>query len=76
MRKVVDAADNSVMQYKYDMLGNMLYQNSMDAGERWMLNDCMGKPLRAWDAKNQEFATSYDSIHRPLDSMLIKDGSQ
>ena len=75
LRKVIDAAGNTVMQYKYDMLGNMLYQNSMDAGERWMLNDCMGKPVHAWDAKQQQFTTTYDALHRPLSSSLIKDGN-
>lgn len=75
LRKVIDAAGNTVMQYKYDMLGNMLYQNSMDAGERWMLNDCMGKPVHAWDAKQQQFTTTYDALHRPLTSSLIKDGN-
>ncbi|MDZ4810745.1 MAG: toxin TcdB middle/N-terminal domain-containing protein [Bacteroidota bacterium] len=75
LRAVIDAAGNTVMQYKYDMLGNQLYQLSMDAGERWMLNDCMGKPLRAWDAKDQQFTTAYDILHRPLSSSLIKDGN-
>jgi len=75
LRSVIDAAGNTVMQYKYDMLGNMLYQNSMDAGERWMLNDCMGKPVYAWDAKGHEFTTTYDELHRPLTSSLIKEGN-
>ncbi|NNV57631.1 insecticidal toxin complex protein [Panacibacter sp. KCS-6] len=75
LRKVIDAAGNTVMAYKYDMLGNMLYQNSMDAGEKWMLNDCMGKPVYAWDAKGHEFATTYDELHRPLTSLLINEGN-
>ena len=28
------------MRYDYDMLGNRIHQASMEAGERWMLNDC------------------------------------
>jgi RHS repeat-associated protein len=75
LRSVIDATGNTVMQYKYDMLGNMLYQNSMDAGERWMLNDCMGKPVYAWDAKGHEFTTTYDELHRPLTSLLIREGN-
>lgn len=64
-RKVIDARDNTVMAYGYDMLGHSAYQNSMDAGERWLLNDCMGKPTWAWDSKNQLFETDYDLLHRP-----------
>jgi RHS repeat-associated protein len=75
LRKVVDATGNTVMKYKYDILGNMLYQNSMDAGERWMLNDCMGKPVYAWDAKGMEFTTTYDELHRPLTTSLFKEGN-
>jgi RHS repeat-associated protein len=74
LRKVVDAMENTVMQYKYDMLGNMLYQLSMDAGPRWMLNDCMGKPVKIWDAKGHELVTGYDVLHRPLISSLTKEG--
>jgi hypothetical protein len=44
-REVIDAKDRIVMQYDYDMLGNRIHQASMEAGERWMLNDVMGKPV-------------------------------
>lgn len=72
LRAVIDARNNTVMQYKYDMLGNLVYQNSMDAGERWLLNDCMGKPVLAWDSKDQLFETKYDPIHRPLTQSVNK----
>ena len=39
------------MRYDYDMLGNRIHQASMEAGERWMLNDVTGKPIRAWDSR-------------------------
>ena len=31
------------MRYDYDMLGNPIRSASMEAGERWMLNDVAGK---------------------------------
>ena len=34
-----DPRDRVVMRYDYDMLGNRIHQASMEAGERWMLND-------------------------------------
>ncbi len=62
----------------YDIAGNLLFQHSMDAGDRWMLNDAAGKPLFAWDFNEQQdaqnnlvmearlYATDYDGLHRPL----------
>ena len=69
-REVIDARTNAVMNYAYDMLGNKAYQKSMDAGERWLLNDCIGKPWYSWDSKNRQFHTIYDSLHRPLQSKV------
>jgi len=62
---ITDDRKNVVMAWKYDMLGNICYQNSMDAGERWMLADVMGKPLSLWDSRAQTFSYSYDALHRP-----------
>ena len=47
-REVFDAKDRIVMRYDYDMLGTRIHQASMEAGERWMLNDVAGKLIRAW----------------------------
>ncbi|PWB49646.1 MAG: toxin [Candidatus Methanoperedenaceae archaeon] len=55
-----------VMQYDYDMLGNRIHQSSMEAGERWMLNDVTGKPIRAWDSRGHNFRTEYDELRRPV----------
>jgi RHS repeat-associated protein len=72
LRKVVDARGNTVMQYKYDMLGNMVYQKSMDAGQRWLLHNIMGNPLRTWDERDHEFQYKYDPLHRPIESWVFK----
>ena len=79
LRKVTDARElpennlkgNMVMQYKYDMLGNMVYQNSMDAGQRWLLINILGKPLRTLDERNHEFQYFYDQAHRPDYSKVL-----
>lgn len=71
LRKVTDARGNIVMQYKYDMLGNKVYQNSMDAGQRWLLINILGNPLRTWDERNHEFQYFYDTLHRPTQSRVI-----
>ena len=79
LRTVTDARElpenlnkgNTVMQYKYDMLGNLVYQSSMDAGQRWLLINILGNPLRTWDERNHEFQYFYDTAHRPLESKVI-----
>ena len=63
---MIDARQRVVMRYDYDMLGNRIHQVSMDAGERWMLNDVTGKPIRAWDSRGHVFRTEYDALRRPV----------
>lgn len=65
-REVVDARDRVVMRYEYDMLGNRIHQASMEAGERWMLNDASGKPIRSWDSRAHRLRTEYDQLRRPV----------
>lgn len=66
----------------YDIAGNLLYQYSMDGGERWMLNDAAGQPLYSWDFNNRltdagdeineqrVFNTVYDTLRRPRQQRL------
>lgn len=71
LRKVTDPRGNEVMQYKYDMLGNKVYRSSMDAGQRWLLINIIGNPLRTWDERGHEFQYFYDVLHRPTQSKII-----
>lgn len=66
LRRVTDARGNTVMLYKYDMLGNMVYQDSMDAGKRWLVQNIAGNPLRTWDERGHELSFEYDVLHRPI----------
>ena len=54
----------------YDIAGNLLFQHSMDAGDRWMLNDAAGKPMLAWNSRGYLFRTEYDALHRPVRSFV------
>ena len=69
-RAVIDALDRMVMRYDYDMLGTRIHQASMEAGERWMLNDVAGKPIRAWNSREYAFRTEYDALRRPVQSFV------
>ena len=60
-REVIDAIGRVVMRYDYDLLGNRIHQASMEAGERWMLDDVAGKPLYAWDSRGHRLRTAYDA---------------
>lgn len=70
-QKVIDARGNTVMEYGYDMLGHRVYQNSMDAGQRWLLTNSLGNPLRTWDERDHEFQYYYDDLHRPTKSKVL-----
>ena len=59
-----------VMRYAYDMLGNRIYQLSMEAGARWLLNDVAGKPIRAWDSRGHNYTTTYDALRRPVEQTV------
>lgn len=64
LRSIKDNRGNIVMKHKFDMLGNTVYQNSMDSGKRWMLLNIMGNPLRTWDQRDHTFLFEYDELHR------------
>jgi RHS repeat-associated protein len=65
-RQVADALDRLVMHCDYDVLGTRIHQASIEAGERWMLNEVAGKPIRAWNSRGYAFRTEYDALRRPV----------
>jgi len=72
-REVIDAKDRVVMFYDYDLLSNKIHQASMEAGERWMLNDVAGKPVRAWDSRGFMRSMTYDALRRPT-GLFVHEG--
>lgn len=69
-RSVTDALGRKVMVYDYDLLGHQIRQRSMDAGDRWMLNNVAGKPIRKCDNLNRLFSTRYDALQRPTHAFV------
>ncbi len=63
------------MVYDYDMLGTHIRQLSVDAGERWMLNDAAGKALRSWDSRDHQIRHEYDAARRPTNLFVQTGGS-
>lgn len=71
---IVQAGDPQgriVMRYDYDLLRNHIHQSSMEAGERWMLNDAAGKAIRAWDSRGHNLRTAYDALRRPISLFIL-----
>lgn len=81
-RAVIDARDRVVVRYDYSIAGpekdkeaaNRIHQASMEAGERWTLNDVTGKPIRAWDMRDHAIRTEYDALRR-LTASYVREGT-
>jgi len=56
----------------FDLLGHNLYSYSMDAGDRWTLNNVAGKPIRGWDSRGFVQRLTYDALQRPL-ALFVQD---
>jgi RHS repeat-associated protein len=64
-RIVTDARLNPAMTSDFDMMKRVLHTKSIDAGERWTLQDAAGRPIWAWDSNQNQIRTVYDELHRP-----------
>ncbi|HEY0068213.1 MAG TPA: toxin TcdB middle/C-terminal domain-containing protein, partial [Flavisolibacter sp.] len=71
LRSVTDARNNKLLVQKFDLLGNKVYQETADAGERWLLLNIIGSGLRTWDGRGHQFAFGYDILHRPTSKKVI-----
>jgi RHS repeat-associated protein len=71
VRAAVDELGRLAAAYDYDMLGTRIHQASMEAGERWTLNDVLGQALRAWDSRGHAFRSDYDALRRPLGKYVL-----
>jgi len=71
-----DAQGRIVMRYDYDMLGNRIHQASMEAGERWSLNDVAGNPIRCWDSRLFLRRMTYDLLRRRNDLYVTENGAE
>src|SRR5271157_1131278 len=71
---VTDALNRQIMKYDYGMLGNRLHQSSVDAGDRWMLGNAAGKPMRGWNSRGFQLSYVYDSLQRPT-QLYVQSGT-
>ena len=73
-RSVEDARQRVVVRYDYDMLGRKIHEASMDAGERWFLNDVAGSPVRRWDSRGFMRRMTFDALRRPTGTFVTENG--
>lgn len=66
-----DPVGRIVARHDYDLLGTRIHAASMDAGERWTLNDALGKPLRSWDSRGHASRSAYDLLRRLTHSFVV-----
>jgi RHS repeat-associated protein len=71
---VTDPLGRELVTYDYDMTRNRIHQASMEAGERWMLKNIMGKPIRGWDGRGFMRAISYDELQRSTSLTVTGNG--
>jgi RHS repeat-associated protein len=71
---IIDPSGRRVMEYflrdpgyaaGYDLVGNGIYWNGIDGGERRSLSDISGLPIRVWNARGFVFRMKYDALRRP-----------
>ena len=64
--KVVDARENVVARYRYDLLGNPVVQAGMDKGTRWVFPDATGTTAVSWDERGHTVEQFCDIAGRPV----------
>ena len=62
--RVVDPRGLTAFTYRYDMLGRALFEQSMDAGDRWTLFDAHGRAVHRWDGRGVHLEHRYDQNGR------------
>jgi len=76
---IVQNGDNLgriVMRYQYDMLGNRIHQSSMESGQRWILSDVSGSPIRSWDSRGFARRITHDELRRPTGLFVTENGAE
>ena len=62
--RVIDPRGLTAFTYRYDMLGRTLFEQSMDAGDRWTLFDAHGRAVHRWDRRGVHLVHRYDQNGR------------
>jgi len=72
---LTDALGRVTMTYEYDLGGGTIHLSSPDAGDRWTVNDVLGKPILTFDSRHHRLRYDYDGLRRPTALLVGSDGS-
>jgi RHS repeat-associated protein len=70
-----DAFGRAVMTTDYGVAGATIHTSSVDAGNRWILPDSAGQPLRTFDSRNSLLGHTYDAARRPVAVVVTAAGA-
>jgi RHS repeat-associated protein len=62
--RVLDPRDIVALAYRYDMLGRIVRERGVDAGDRWYLRDAGGRLVHQWDGRGTHTTRAYDTAGR------------
>ncbi len=73
-REVIDPRGLVTFRYQHDMEGRVLFTESMDAGNSWVLPDADDRPAFSWDALGVEVEYEYDRLDRLVSTHVRGNG--
>ena len=73
---VTDAKGRRAFHHVYDLQGNKLCTEQVDAGVRVSVFDAAGNGIERADSKGSRLITTYDVLHRPLEVKARDDSSR
>ena len=71
--QITDARGLKAFEYRRDMLGRLLHEKSMDAGEKWSFHNNNDQTIHLWDSRNIHQRTHYDFLDRV--TSVVVDGA-
>ncbi len=66
-----DPLGRTIMTHAYNLLGQGCHHFGVDAGERWVLDNVAGHPLRSWDSRGHIIRATYDELLRPVERWVV-----
>ena len=72
---VIDPRSLEAFEYTYDKAGRLLYELSMDAGEKWHFQNVVELPIHYWDGRGTHQRINYDVYDRPVSIEISESNS-
>ena len=64
LKQIIDARDLLAFEYKHDMQGRLLYEKSIDAGEKWSFYNQYDQLIHHWDGRGIHQRMYHDELDR------------